>query len=347
MTSLQSSEVPWHAVVRGVQLDRTDQAIAAALQVDGRAAWGHIARVLGIPERTVVRRGQRLLDAHIARISVSLNTTQLKGARPVLVSATTDLGRLWDVARKLAERADASSVSVLEGSNSIAAMLVPRDGEMVKKLFYEELPTIEGIASLHLTTVLRIFLAGHEWDPGILSPAQQEALASPRRSRPVGRHAVLSSEDHLMLNELTQDGRAPISRLARSAGISAPTARKRMDELVEKGRIQVRTEVVPAVYELEVEALVWCSAPNSRIEVIGTKLALCREVRFCAVSTGPSPILVDVLVRDERALYEFLTDGPFADMPELTVDTSLVVVSPVRRGSLKFDEGPSDDIWRN
>lgn len=342
MTNLKNSEATWDTVVRGVRLDRTDQAISAALQVNGRASWGHIARVLGIPERTVVRRGQRLLDAHIARISVSLNAAQVKGARPILVSATTDLGQLWSVARKLAQRQDASSVSVLEGSNSIAAMLVPRSGAEVKRLFYEELPNIQGISSLHLTTVLRIFRAGNEWDPGVLSAAQQEALASPRRSPADSGYAVLSSEDHMMLNELTQDGRAPISRLAIGADISRPTARKRMDELVEKGRIQVRTEVVPAVFELDVEALVWCRAPNSRIKEVCAKLASCREVRFCAVSTGPSPILIDLLVRDERALYEFLTEGPFAEMPELTVDTSLVVISPVRRGSLTFDEGPVD-----
>ncbi|WP_343956072.1 Lrp/AsnC family transcriptional regulator [Yaniella flava] len=340
MTNLPFSELPWHIMVRGVRLDRTDQAIAAALQVNGRASWGQIARVLEVPERTVVRRGQRLLDEHIVRVSVSLNATQVIDARPMLVDVTTKLGSLWYVARELAKRDDASSVSVLEGSNSIAAMLVPRDDNDLKKLFYQELPGIDGIATLNLTSVLRVFRSGNDWDPGILSEPEKHALDTNQQAFASEGSAALISEDHLMLNELMVDGRTTLSRLARIADISVPTARKRMDELVGKGRIQIRTEVVPAVYELGVEALVWCHAPNRLIEKIGTQLRSRKEVRFCAVSTGPSPILMDILVRDEVALYEFLTNGPFAEIPELTVDNSLVVVSPVRRGSLQFDDGP-------
>ncbi|WP_344986430.1 AsnC family transcriptional regulator [Streptomyces violaceus] len=48
--------------------DSLDRRIISALQIDGRASWHRIATALGEPERTVVRRGTRLLDSGLVRI---------------------------------------------------------------------------------------------------------------------------------------------------------------------------------------------------------------------------------------------------------------------------------------
>lgn len=43
-------------------LDELDKRVVGALQVDDRASWRRIADVIGAPERTVARRGARLLS---------------------------------------------------------------------------------------------------------------------------------------------------------------------------------------------------------------------------------------------------------------------------------------------
>ncbi|MFJ3393448.1 AsnC family transcriptional regulator [Leifsonia aquatica] len=49
--------------------DELDSRIAAALQANGRASWGLIAKVIDAPVRTIARRGQRLLDVGAVRVS--------------------------------------------------------------------------------------------------------------------------------------------------------------------------------------------------------------------------------------------------------------------------------------
>jgi DNA-binding Lrp family transcriptional regulator len=85
-------------------LQPVDSAIAAALQVNGRASWGAVARALEVPERTVARRGQRLLDMGLVRVSTYLDTTIVRHARPLVIELKTALGKTLSVARALGAR---------------------------------------------------------------------------------------------------------------------------------------------------------------------------------------------------------------------------------------------------
>src|SRR5690606_21123151 len=115
--------------------------------------------------------------------------------------------------------------------------------------------------------------------------------------------------------------------------------------LLARGLLHVRTEVVPAVFGLGLEALVWFRAPMRHLEHIGTSLAQAREVKFCAASTGTSQLLANVLVADEDEFYRFLTGPTIAEHDGLEVVESLVVVTPVLRGALIIDNGPmADDV---
>ena len=117
-----------------------DAMLAAALQVNGRASWGAVARALDLPERTAARRGQRLLDTGAVRVSAGLDTTIVGDARPLVVELETTAGRAMDVARALAGRPDASSVSVLEGSGEVVCTLLPRTRADSARLLLTELP---------------------------------------------------------------------------------------------------------------------------------------------------------------------------------------------------------------
>ncbi|MFC9256255.1 AsnC family transcriptional regulator [Amycolatopsis thailandensis] len=51
-----------------VRQDPLDRRVIGAPQVDGRASWRRIAEVLDAPERTVARRGARLLENGIVTV---------------------------------------------------------------------------------------------------------------------------------------------------------------------------------------------------------------------------------------------------------------------------------------
>ncbi len=101
----------------------------------------------------------------------------------------------------------------------------------------------------------------------------------------------------------------PVAQLARSLGLNVTTTRRRMESLNRRGLMHPRTEVVPSLFGLGLEALVWLRVPMARLEKVGTALAAAPEVKFIAATTGTSQLLANVLVKDADKFYEFLT-GP-------------------------------------
>ncbi|WP_217131685.1 Lrp/AsnC family transcriptional regulator [Leucobacter chinensis] len=320
-------------------IDETDQLIAAALQINGRASWGEVARALELPERTVARRGQQLFDRGLVRVSTYVDVSRVLHARAVVLRVTTTPGDLWGVARELASKSIASSVSVLEGSNDVACMMLPRSEEAVRELLYSEIPEMSGITSINAVTVLKFFRSGHDWEPGILTSVQQQAL---KKTAAVDADLAgeISEEEDALIDLLLHDGRMPVAQLASQLGVSSATVRRRMESLTARGLMHPRTEVVPAVFGLRMEALVWFKAPMDKVEAFGQALAHASEIKFIVATTGASQLLANVIVADETALYEFVTGEQVTCHEGLEVLDMLVVLTPLLRGSLRVDEGP-------
>ncbi|MFJ9315151.1 Lrp/AsnC family transcriptional regulator [Pimelobacter simplex] len=314
-----------------------DMTIASALQVNGRATWGAIARALDLPERTVARRGQRLIDEGLVRVSTYLDTTIVGHAHPVVVEIHTAPGRAVQVGQILSERADASSVSVIEGSGDLTCMILPRTLEDRARLLLDEIPSIDDVVSVQASTVLRYFRSGYDWVARELPPEPTAALVQdmirPAEDAVPAEHLELEPEDEALVAELAADGRAAVAQLARSVGLSTPTVRRRLDSLFAAGALHVRTEVAPALHGLGLEALIWLRVRPDRIDDVGRTLGRHPAVRFCVALTGRSQIMIDCLLLDEAALYAFVTED-IAGLGVDAVDRTGVVLFPLRRGPL-------------
>lgn len=324
-------------------VDDVDRQIAACLQVNGRAGWGRIARVLDLPERTVARRGQRLLESGIVKVSTSIDSTKVAHARPLLLRIRTGNGKVWPIARALAARSDASSVSILEGSNEISAMFMLRDRPAIRAMLFEDLPATDGILHTSATTVLRFFRTGYDWYPPILTEEMVEQLRPsyyPADDSAEGEVSVLSSDEEAVVNALSVDGRLSVKAISDELGITPVTAKRRVESLLGRGILHVRTEVVPSVFGFGLEVLLWLSAPSHQIDQIGVGLSKHSSIKFCAASTGTSMLWVNGLFQDEEDFYSFVTGEFFLNHPEVRLEESLIVLTPVLRGSLLVDDGP-------
>jgi DNA-binding Lrp family transcriptional regulator len=324
------------------EFDELDLRVAIALQANGRASWGLIAKVLDAPVRTVTRRGQRLLSSGAVRVSTYLDTTIVGDARPLVIQIGTHPGRAMDVAKALAARPDASSVSVLESGADIICQLMPRTPEESARLVIDELPQIDGLLSVRVGTVLKFFRYGYDWTVGELPGDAFEQLRAgmPDVAAPTSRERlVLTSDEERLVEALASDGRLTAIEIAERIGVTPPTVKRRLDALFEAGALHVRTEIAPAVHGLRVEALSWLRVASDRIEEVGSALGRHPSVRFCAACTGTTQLLVDCVVADEHALYDFLT----VDVAALGVEETqtAVVLTPVRRGPMVF-AGPPD-----
>ncbi len=317
-----------------VEFDELDARIAAALQANGRASWGLIAKALDAPVRTIARRGQRLLDVGAVRVSTYLDTTIVGHARPLVIQIGTRPGHALAVAKALAARPDASSVSVLESGADVICQLMPRTPDDSARLVLEELPELDNLVSVRVGTVLKYFRSGFDWTAIQLPPAvlaelrTGEAEGAPRTPPP----SSLSADDDRLVATLAADGRATASDIAERIGVTPPTVKRRLDALLGAGVLHVRTEISPSLHGLRVEALSWLQVPADRVEAIGTALGRHSSVRFCAACTGATQILVDCVVADEHELYRFLTE----DVAALGVQNAqtAVVLTPVRRGPM-------------
>ncbi|MPY81231.1 MAG: AsnC family transcriptional regulator, partial [Actinophytocola sp.] len=97
------------------RIDELDRRIVAALQVDGRAPWRKIAAVLDEPERTVARRGSRLLDERVVMVTGIAIGDRIAYSEPAVVSMQCSPGTVRVAAASLARREESTFTYVMTG----------------------------------------------------------------------------------------------------------------------------------------------------------------------------------------------------------------------------------------
>ncbi|WP_052583780.1 Lrp/AsnC family transcriptional regulator [Saccharomonospora iraqiensis] len=315
-------------------LDELDRRIMAALQVEGRASWRRVATVLGESERTVARRGNRLLEERL--VVVAALTPQYFGAysEPTVVSVRCFPGTARVAGASLARRQDTTFSYIMTGTTDcVAEVWCPAD--RLTDLLLEELPSTPGMARIRSDTVLHYYRTVHEWQPGILADDEAAALAADRPLPPtkLATKPPLAREDRVMVDALARDGRATHAELGRLAGVSEATARRRVDALRTEGDLTFRAVVEPATLGLPVEALLWISTPPGSVDRVGEQLLASPLVRYVAAITGPHQLLVDVTLPTKAALRDMITGSPWVEHVS-AVETTLVVQSLKRGGVL-------------
>lgn len=304
--------------------DSLDRRVISALQIDGRASWHRIAAALGEPERTVVRRGTRLLDSGLVRVGA-----RTAHGRPTTVAVRCAPGSARVTATALARRPDCVFAHLLTGTwDCLAELHCPR--ERLPALIMDDLPGLPGVVRTSTLPVLRHVRTIREWHTGLLTPAEIAALADPEP--PAGAVTGLSRADHLLLTALAEDGRRTYDELARVTGVSEATARRRLGALRRAGRVRIRAVVEPRVLGLPVEAVLWIRAEPAAVTTVTEALAGSPYVRYAAFVTGERQVLALTAFPDEDALHEFVTASAWL-RAAVSVDVSMVL-GTLKRGGM-------------
>ncbi|KOG16980.1 Lrp/AsnC family transcriptional regulator [Streptomyces viridochromogenes] len=323
--------------------DSLDRRIISALQIDGRASWHRIATALGEPERTVVRRGTRLLDSGLVRIGAMA----VRG-RSTVVGVRCAPGRARVVATALARRPDCVFAHVLTGTwDCVAEVQCPRD--RLAGLVMDELPGLPGVVRTLTLPVLRHVRTIREWHAGLLTETEIAALADGTPAPPAPAATTppapadllppfdgvgeLSRADRLLVNALAEDGRCTYDELARVSGVSEATARRRLGVLRREGRVRVRAVIEPLLLGLPVEAVLWVRAVPAEVDAVTAALAESPHVRYVSFVTGERQLLVLTAFPHEAALHEFVTRSSWL-REAVSVDVSMVLGSLKRGGML-------------
>ncbi|MDZ5076514.1 AsnC family transcriptional regulator [Nesterenkonia sp. HG001] len=317
-------------------LDELELRITEALQCDPRASWRRIARVLGEHERLIARRGTALLESR--RVVVA-------GIRPegqsTVVRGICHPGARLTTAEALAMRPDSTFTYVLSGAFDVVAEVFRSPRSPSYSLDASITP---GLSRAETLPILRYFRTIRGWRLGALTDAEIRALTSgPADVFPDGScHGPETDVDRVILDALTVDGRMSHEEMARRAGVSESTVRRRFDLLLEDGRVNIRALVEPGAAGLHTEALLWMRVPPHRIEQVATEIAADRRARYVAAVAGACQVVADITVTDPPALYRFLTESPWARHVG-ALDVSMVAGARKRGGQLLRMPGATED----
>ncbi|MEV7189056.1 Lrp/AsnC family transcriptional regulator [Kitasatospora sp. NPDC093102] len=314
-------------------LDDTERRIAAVLLASPRASWRTVARVLGVSERTVVRRAAPLLHDGTLRPTAVRNPARFPRLIPMALRVRCRPSRTRAIATSLARRADTVWVDVLGGGDEICAVLFLDGPRARTSLLLRDLPATTDVRSWHAYDLMRMFPAGFVWSAGLLTADQFDALA-PYSRQPAAAPAPQPLDDAL-IDRLAVNARAGYNRLADRLGSAPSTVRRRLDQLLAAHLVRLACEVDLRLLGIGSEALLWITAGPGSLEATAHELSRHPQVRFAAATTGTANLLVAVAAEDLGGLYAFLTEtvGSLDDVRGLEVTPILTSVK--RTGLLR------------
>ena len=317
-------------------LDAVDRRIIHILTIEPRASFRTLADVAGISDQTAARRYRRLSESAGLRVLGVPNGSRL-GWVDWFVRLQTTPGSADSIAEALARRPDTRWVHLASGGTEIVCTLQARSPEQRDALFLHGLPGSRRVVQITAHSIL------HNFNPGpwqgvsrALSAAQLAkltGLARPAQPWP-GPQAPLNPQDEPLLAELARDGRASNAALAAAIHWHESTVRRRIDELRRAGLLYFEVDIDNRALGMNVHAMLWLSVEPARLAEAGRAMATHPEIPFAAATTGPANLVASAVLRDTRALYEYLT-GDLASLPGVSsVQTAPIIRTLKRTGSV-------------
>jgi DNA-binding Lrp family transcriptional regulator len=285
-----------------VEIDDLDRRIVCCLAVDGRASFSQIAEILGVADQTVARRYRQLRAEGVIRV-VGLRGKQAMVSLGWMLHMRCVPGSGPLIAETLARRPDTAWVQLLSGDTEVLCTV--RGAAAERDAVLAKLPRGGRVVAVSAHRLLHRYVAavGRLGFLRMLSPEQETALRRPVQEETL----VLGDLDLALLRELGMDGRTSHADLAKAAGWSESTVRRRMDQLRESGMLYYDLELDLPAFGFHAPTWLWLSVPPSELAATGAAFAGFPEVSWAAAVTGAFNLLVSAVCRDEEEFYEFLT----------------------------------------
>ncbi|MCX4749372.1 Lrp/AsnC family transcriptional regulator [Kitasatospora sp. NBC_01287] len=301
-------------------LDTLDRRLVCALQLDGRAEPGLLARALGVSARTVTRRLARLRGTGVLRV-VLLPRAVDEAVGALLLRVRVLRGQVAAVADALAARPDVPFVDLMLGGQEVsAAVVTDRAGR--DRLLYRQLPGTDAVTETTVHAALHLFADAAQWQAGLLTPDEVAVLnPAPVASLP-GPPVEPDALDRALLAELGADARASAAAVAQAVGAPESTVRRRLRRLAAAGLLRTHATVDPRLLGMTVDANLWLALPPARLAEAGRALAAHPQVHGVLATSGPHNLMAAVFCPDYEALYRFTTEvlGPLgADRVETAI----------------------------
>ncbi|MDQ8702594.1 Lrp/AsnC family transcriptional regulator [Streptomyces sp. LHD-70] len=116
----------------------------------------------------------------------------------------------------------------------------------------------------------------------------------------------LDDLDRAIIAELEQDGRRAFREIARSLDVSEGTVRSRFRRLEESGVLKITAFADPGRFSQGRLAQIFLRVAPDHHDAVVAALCACVEISYVSTTLGRADVFAQVLVADDRDLWEFL-----------------------------------------
>lgn len=315
--------------------DELDLQLLNALQVQPRASWTSLGKILGVDPVTLARRWEKLEGEGLAWVTGYANF----GSSPVgaIVEIEAKPGKLLELAHVLGHDSEALTVDITGGARDLVVTVAAATDHALYRYLLERIETLDLVARVHSHPIAKLLTDASQWRLRALDGAQVEAL---RRLAPGSARTKGSIEiDDAVAMELARSGRATAGEIAARLSLTPRRARESINAQLAAGTFKLRTEIVRSHSGWPVYAWYFLSVPAAQTERVGSQLSRLDEIRTVMSVVGRYNIAMAVWMRTledisrlEAAIERQLPDVRIADRSVVMRTTKLV-------GNLLDDDG--------
>lgn len=324
-------------------IDELDRRVIAALQLNGRASWNAISRWVGASETTVQRRYQALRHRKLVHVVGALELDRTESGSSMLVRVHAKPGKGLELAELLASCPETRFLAVVTGTADLIVDFVAQDNEQLMRLLFTDLPGAHLMTSTECVAVIRSFTSAALWDTGLL-PAEAAAELRPASlAPPCDRDdwdrtpQALSGLEAAVADALAEDGRMPVSALARRLERGESSVSRALDRLVERGILHFRTLVEPALLGYQAEFMVWLSIEPDQLDAAGRQLARHPGTKFLAAATGRFNLVGHMVLPRRTDLFPY-TGEVIGALPGLNASDVTVHLATLKGAWTRLDQ---------
>jgi DNA-binding Lrp family transcriptional regulator len=332
-----------------IDLDSLDARILREIVPDGRQPISDLARKLGISQTYARQRFHSLLDRKIARI-IAITSPVALGYRTQAVTGiqVASLGDLDAVADKLRSLTQVKLLMISAGWQDIIIWAVFANATDLSAFLATELGNIPGIKSSETMMVMEsrvswTYLPSSLMANGLsVPPPPADLVVEDSRAR----DATLAQKGHqdsdigidqldlMILREMEQDGRQPVSHLAKKLGICRPNARARLQRLLDQQITRIITFTNPAHLGYPVFTMIGIKVSPKEIDAVMDKIETLSNVYWVARVAGRYDLIANTLFRSLTELSVFLARELGATPGVLSAETMISL--EVRKWSFAY-----------
>lgn len=268
---------------RQLEVDDVDRQLLRALDERPSSSFRELAETIGMSERTVARRYQRLNNAGIVAIR-GRTLPGIDGGHVWLIKARIDPPAAVEVAQQLSQWDSSRWVRLSTDRTELTCGLVmSRNQDHV----VDALSRIPGLRSLNYYELLEVYTR---------SPSAPSSLEP------------LDDIDRSVVTYLARDGRASVAEIARAIGKDASVVSRRRQQLIESGRIYFEADIHPDALSASADVMIWLDVVPGHIREVGKRLRSLDACRFAAACTGGPTVVANLVSESPATLVQLIDD---------------------------------------